>query len=137
MAAHLERLRDGRRNSLFFAPGDLFSGWEFDASSFADEPTIEALNAMGLDFASAGNHEFDKSATFLTSHMADGDAFPVVGPGRRLQGLHRTPLRGREVPLLQREPGVERRTAKPYCRRTTSSTWTPAAAAGWRSASSI
>ncbi|MEU5211222.1 bifunctional metallophosphatase/5'-nucleotidase [Streptomyces sp. NPDC020742] len=79
MAAHLERLRDGRRNSLFFAPGDLFSGWEFDASSFADEPTIEALNAMGLDFASAGNHEFDKSATYLTSHMVDGDAFPLVG----------------------------------------------------------
>ncbi|WP_327701871.1 bifunctional metallophosphatase/5'-nucleotidase [Streptomyces decoyicus] len=94
MAAHLERLRDGRRNSLFFAPGDLFSGWEFDASSFADEPTIEALNAMGLDFASAGNHEFDKSAAFLTSHMADGDAFPVVGrdddfkdsTGRRFEG---------------------------------------------------
>ncbi|MFI6764111.1 bifunctional metallophosphatase/5'-nucleotidase [Streptomyces sp. NPDC050355] len=79
MAAHLERLRDGRRNSLFFAPGDLFSGWEFDAASFADEPTIEALNAMGMDFASAGNHEFDKSATFLRSHMEDGDGFPVAG----------------------------------------------------------
>ncbi|MEU5240711.1 bifunctional metallophosphatase/5'-nucleotidase [Streptomyces lydicus] len=94
MAAHLERLRDGRRNSLFFAPGDLFSGWEFDAASFADEPTIEALNAMGLDFASAGNHEFDKSATFLTTHMADGDSFPVIGrdddfkdsTGRRFRG---------------------------------------------------
>ncbi|MFD9211164.1 bifunctional metallophosphatase/5'-nucleotidase [Streptomyces sioyaensis] len=94
MAAHLERLRDGRRNSLFFAPGDLFSGWEFDAAAFADEPTIEALNAMGLDFASAGNHEFDKSATFLTSHMEDGDGYPTVGrdddftdsTGRRYRG---------------------------------------------------
>ncbi|MEV6565725.1 bifunctional metallophosphatase/5'-nucleotidase [Streptomyces kronopolitis] len=94
MAAHLERLRDGRRNSLFFAPGDLFSGWEFDAASFADEPTIEALNAMGLDFASAGNHEFDKSATYLTSHMEDGDSYPVTGrdddfkdsTGRRFRG---------------------------------------------------
>ncbi|MFG2891567.1 bifunctional metallophosphatase/5'-nucleotidase [Streptomyces sp. NPDC048248] len=94
MATHLERLRTGRRNSLFFAPGDLFSGWEFDASSFADEPTIEALNAMGLDFASAGNHEFDKSATFLTSHMEDGEPFPVVdrddafadSTGRRFHG---------------------------------------------------
>ncbi|MCF3143311.1 bifunctional metallophosphatase/5'-nucleotidase [Streptomyces platensis] len=94
MAAHLERLRAGHRNSLFFAPGDLFSGWEFDAATFADEPTIEALNAMGLDFASAGNHEFDKSAKFLTSHMEDGDSFPVVGrdddfedsTGRRFQG---------------------------------------------------
>ncbi|MEU9122770.1 bifunctional metallophosphatase/5'-nucleotidase [Streptomyces sp. NPDC048506] len=79
LAAHLERLRDGRRNSLFFAPGDLFSGWEFDAAAFSDEPTIEALNAMGMDFASAGNHEFDKSARFLTEHMEDGGGFPVVG----------------------------------------------------------
>ncbi|MEV0369829.1 bifunctional metallophosphatase/5'-nucleotidase [Streptomyces sp. NPDC050636] len=94
MAAHLERLRAGRRNSLFFAPGDLFSGWEFDVSSFADEPTIEALNAMGLDFASAGNHEFDRSVKFLTSHMEQGVSFPVVGrddsftdsTGRRFPG---------------------------------------------------
>nr|WP_202487042.1 bifunctional metallophosphatase/5'-nucleotidase [Streptomyces sp. SID8354] len=79
MAAHLERLRAGRRNSLFFAPGDLFSGWEFDAAAFADEPTIEALNALGLDFASAGNHEFDKSAVFLREHMERGRPFPEAG----------------------------------------------------------
>ncbi|MEU7641575.1 bifunctional metallophosphatase/5'-nucleotidase [Streptomyces sp. NPDC039016] len=79
MAAHLERLRAGRRNSLFFAPGDLFSGWEFDAASFADEPTIEALNALRMDFASAGNHEFDKSTVFLREHMERGRPFPIVG----------------------------------------------------------
>ncbi|MCK7626986.1 bifunctional metallophosphatase/5'-nucleotidase [Streptomyces sp. RS10V-4] len=79
MAAHLERLRAGRRNSIFFAPGDLFSGWEFDAAAFADEPTIEALNAMRLDFASAGNHEFDKSTVFLREHMERGRVFPVAG----------------------------------------------------------
>ncbi|MEK2473406.1 bifunctional metallophosphatase/5'-nucleotidase [Streptomyces noursei] len=79
MAAHLERLRAGRRNSLFFAPGDLFSGWEFDAAAFADEPTIEALNALQMDFASAGNHEFDKSTVFLREHMERGRPFPVVG----------------------------------------------------------
>ncbi|MFG2225670.1 bifunctional metallophosphatase/5'-nucleotidase [Streptomyces sp. NPDC048644] len=94
MGAHLEALRAGRTNSVFFAPGDLFSGWEFDASSLADEPTIEALNAMGLDFASAGNHEFDKSAAFLTSHMEAGRPFPVIdrddafkdSTGRRFHG---------------------------------------------------
>ncbi|MFI9049007.1 bifunctional metallophosphatase/5'-nucleotidase [Streptomyces sp. NPDC053427] len=94
MAAHVERLRDGHRNSLFFAPGDLFSGWEFDAASFAEESTIEALNALGLDFASAGNHEFDKSAAFLTSHIGKGTTYPVIGrddsfddsTGRRFRG---------------------------------------------------
>ncbi|MEV5596272.1 bifunctional metallophosphatase/5'-nucleotidase [Streptomyces sp. NPDC052496] len=78
MATHLERLRAGRANSLFFAPGDLFSGWEFPAESLADEPTIEALNRMGMDFASAGNHEFDKSPAFLSQHMVDGISYPTV-----------------------------------------------------------
>ncbi|GCD39018.1 5'-nucleotidase [Streptomyces chrestomyceticus JCM 4735] len=78
MAAHLERLRADRANSLFFAPGDLFSGWEFPAESLADEPTIEALNRMGMDFASAGNHEFDKSPAFLSQHMVDGISYPTV-----------------------------------------------------------
>ncbi|MFJ3925568.1 bifunctional metallophosphatase/5'-nucleotidase [Streptomyces sp. NPDC090022] len=79
MATHLERLRDGRRNSLFFTPGDAFCGWEFDAAAFADEPTIEALNRMGLDFATAGNHEFDKSPAMLQRHMEQGIPFPVAG----------------------------------------------------------
>ncbi|MFB7668663.1 bifunctional metallophosphatase/5'-nucleotidase [Kitasatospora sp. NPDC056138] len=79
LAAHLNRLRAGRRNSLFFAPGDLFSGWEFDAAAFADEPTIEVLNRMGLKFASAGNHEFDKSPAFLSQHMEQGVPFPRAG----------------------------------------------------------
>ncbi|MER6780608.1 MULTISPECIES: bifunctional metallophosphatase/5'-nucleotidase [unclassified Streptomyces] len=79
MATHLARLRAGRANSFFFTPGDAFSGWEFDAAAFADEPTIEALNRMGLDFATAGNHEFDKSPAFLRRHMEQGVAFPVEG----------------------------------------------------------
>ncbi|MGK4585742.1 bifunctional metallophosphatase/5'-nucleotidase [Kitasatospora sp. HPMI-4] len=79
LAAHLNRLRAGHRNSVFFAPGDLFSGWEFDAAAFADEPTIEALNRMKLDFASAGNHEFDRSPAFLTQHMEKGVPFSRAG----------------------------------------------------------
>ncbi|MFI0977179.1 bifunctional metallophosphatase/5'-nucleotidase [Streptomyces sp. NPDC021093] len=94
MGTHLERLREGRRNSLFFAPGDLFSGWEFDAAAFSDEPTIEALNRLGMDFATAGNHEFDKSPAHLVQHMERGRPFPVVGQdtgfpdstGRRFRG---------------------------------------------------
>ncbi|MEU3772757.1 bifunctional metallophosphatase/5'-nucleotidase [Streptomyces sp. NPDC032472] len=79
LGTHLERLRTGRRNSLFFTPGDAFSGWEFDAAAFADEPTIEALNRLGLDFATAGNHEFDKSPAMLRKHMEQGVPFPVEG----------------------------------------------------------
>ncbi|MFJ8012579.1 bifunctional metallophosphatase/5'-nucleotidase [Streptomyces sp. NPDC096339] len=79
MAAHLKRIRGGRANSIFFSPGDNFSGWEFDTAVFADEPTIEALNLMKLDFSTAGNHEFDKSPAMITQHMEEGVPFPVAG----------------------------------------------------------
>lgn len=79
MASHLQRLRDGHANSIFFAPGDNFSGWELDAVSVADESTIEVLNRMGLQFATAGNHEFDKSPEFLIEHIERGVPFPEVG----------------------------------------------------------
>ncbi|MDJ0382245.1 5'-nucleotidase C-terminal domain-containing protein [Streptomyces sp. G-G2] len=79
MATHLERLRAGWAHSFFFAPGDLFSGWEFPAFTLADEPTIEALNRLGLDFATAGNHEFDRTPGFLSGHMERG--LPAEGDG--------------------------------------------------------
>ncbi|WP_443074814.1 bifunctional metallophosphatase/5'-nucleotidase [Streptomyces sp. NBC_01431] len=79
LAAHLKALRAGRANSIFFAPGDLFSGWEFPAETLADEPTIEALNRMGLDFATAGNHEFDRTPGFMIDHMEQGR--PYTGSG--------------------------------------------------------
>lgn len=98
MGTHLQRLRKGRRNSLFFAPGDLFSGWEFGAAAFADEPTIEALNALGLDFATAGNHEFDKSPSFLTRHMMEGEPFPVVGQDTGFRDSTGEPFQGADFP---------------------------------------
>jgi 5'-nucleotidase len=96
MATHLDQLRDGQRNSIFFAPGDNFSGWEYEAESMADECTVEVLNRMGLRFSSAGNHEFDKSPAFLIDHMEHGVPFGIPGwdddfvdsAGRRFRGAN-------------------------------------------------
>ncbi|MFG2721687.1 bifunctional metallophosphatase/5'-nucleotidase [Streptomyces sp. NPDC048416] len=79
LAAHLNNLRAGRANTLFFGQGDLFSGWAFPAESLADEPTIEALNRMGLDFSTAGNHEFDRTPGFLIDHMEHGRPYEGAG----------------------------------------------------------
>ena len=59
LAANVERLQKGRINSLVFSAGDAWSGWPFTTNAFADEPTIEVLNAMDLDFNVVGNHEVD------------------------------------------------------------------------------
>jgi 5'-nucleotidase len=50
----------GRHDSLFVGAGDLISASTFESSVFEDEPTIEVLNAIGLDVSTVGNHEFDR-----------------------------------------------------------------------------
>ncbi len=45
---------------------------------FHDEPTIEAMNLMGLDYNGVGNHEFDEGAAELT-RMQEGGCHPVEG----------------------------------------------------------
>lgn len=59
LATHLTRLREGRRNTLTVAAGDLVGGTPFLSGLFKDEPSVESLNALGLDVAGVGNHEFD------------------------------------------------------------------------------
>ncbi len=75
LAAHLEQLRDQaalpEANSLLFSAGDDFSGWPDETEWFWNEPTIEYLNLIGLDFSTLGNHEFDRNLTYL-EHMRDG-----------------------------------------------------------------
>ncbi|SDC00526.1 5'-nucleotidase [Geodermatophilus telluris] len=48
------------RNTFLVGAGDLVSASPFNSSVFKDEPTIEVLNALGLDFSAVGNHEFDR-----------------------------------------------------------------------------
>ncbi|MCO7219083.1 bifunctional UDP-sugar hydrolase/5'-nucleotidase [Klenkia sp. PcliD-1-E] len=59
--------------SLFVGAGDLISASPFDSSVFRDEPTIEVLNAMGLDVSSVGNHEFDRGTEELRRISAATD----------------------------------------------------------------
>ena len=45
---------------------------------FHDEPSVESLNAMGLDVSGVGNHEFDEGVTELL-RMQNGGCHPVDG----------------------------------------------------------
>ncbi|GAA4600807.1 bifunctional metallophosphatase/5'-nucleotidase [Actinoallomurus liliacearum] len=94
LATHLNRLREGDHNSIFCSAGDNFSGWPYYVDSQNNEPTIEVLNALGLRFSSVGNHELDKSPTFLIDHMEKGAPYHLDEPfdsfvdstGRRFHG---------------------------------------------------
>jgi 5'-nucleotidase len=70
LKAHMDRLRAGQPNSFLIGSGDQFSGWPDYTQAFANEPTIEVLNAFGMDFDVAGNHEFDREFPFLQRMMS-------------------------------------------------------------------
>ncbi len=88
LSAKLTELRKGHRHSLTVAAGDLIGGSPFLSGLFHDEPSVESLNAMGLDVSSVGNHEFDEGVTELL-RMQRGGCHPVDGcyfPGEPYAG---------------------------------------------------
>ena len=48
MATLVKQLRDGHKNNIFVAAGDLIGASPFLSAMFHDEPTIESLSMMGL-----------------------------------------------------------------------------------------
>jgi 5'-nucleotidase len=76
LSTHLAALRQGNKYSLTVAAGDLIGGTPFLSGLFHDEPSVESLNALGLDVSSVGNHEFDEGVTELL-RMQNGGCHPV------------------------------------------------------------
>jgi 2',3'-cyclic-nucleotide 2'-phosphodiesterase (5'-nucleotidase family) len=60
LATHLAQARAGHRNTATVAAGDLIGASPLLSAAFHDEPTIEAMNTLGLDATAVGNHEFDE-----------------------------------------------------------------------------
>src|SRR6478735_716555 len=65
LSTHLAQARQGHDRSLTIAAGDLIGASPLLSGAFHDEPTIEAMNALGLDVTTVGNHEFDEGSTEL------------------------------------------------------------------------
>ena len=86
MATLVQQLRQGNKNTIFVAAGDLIGASPFLSAMFHDEPTIEALSLMGLEIASVGNHEFDEGKDELL-RMQNGGCHPVD----KCQGPHPFP----------------------------------------------
>jgi len=65
LAANLARARKGHRYTITAAAGDLIGASPMISSAFHDEPTVNALDDLGLAVSSVGNHEFDEGASQL------------------------------------------------------------------------
>ena len=65
-------------NTITVGAGDLIGASPLVSALFHDEPTIEEMNALGLDVTGVGNHEFDEGVNELL-RMQFGGCHPVDG----------------------------------------------------------
>ena len=87
LATHVKSLRATNPNTITVGAGDMIGASPLVSALFHDEPTIEALNALGMDVTGVGNHEFDEGVAELLRiqfggcHPVDGcqDGTPFVG----------------------------------------------------------
>lgn len=75
LATHLLDARKGHANTVTVAAGDIIGASPLLSAAFHDEPTIEAMNALGLEATAVGNHEFDEGYQELL-RMQRGGCLP-------------------------------------------------------------
>jgi 5'-nucleotidase len=78
LATHIKQLEATNPNTVVVSAGDLIGASPLLSALFHDEPTIEAMNQIGLDFNAVGNHEFDEGAAEL-KRMQNGGCHPTDG----------------------------------------------------------
>ncbi len=93
MAAHIARLKNQNPLNVVVAGGDLIGASPLVSALFFDEPAVETLNKMGVEFSSVGNHEFDKGSAELkrlqnggckiTNGLPDANSCKGLGSGSR------------------------------------------------------
>lgn len=72
MATYIEALRKEQPHTAFVCAGDLIGASPLISALFHDEPTIEAMNTLGLDVLAVGNHEFDDGVEELMRLSSGG-----------------------------------------------------------------
>jgi len=95
LAGLVRALRAQVPHSVVVATGDQVGATPLVSALFRHEPTIEALNLIGVDVATLGNHEFDAGwpeARRLLEGGCDGGQAPAAGVAARACALR--PHRG-------------------------------------------
>ena len=79
LATRINQLRAEQPRHVVVSAGDLIGASPLTSGLFSDEPTIEVMNAIGLDISALGNHEFDRGVAHLL-RLANGgcQAQPVA-----------------------------------------------------------
>lgn len=72
LASAIDSLKAGQKNTVVVAAGDLIGASPLSSSLFLDEPSVMAMNLVGLEFNAVGNHEFDRGTEELLRIQSGG-----------------------------------------------------------------
>jgi 5'-nucleotidase len=72
LAGYVAATRKIDPDTIVVSAGDLVGASPLLSALFHDEPTIEAMNRLGLDFSAVGNHEFDHGRAELLRLQSGG-----------------------------------------------------------------
>lgn len=72
LGATVRQLRGNAPHSITVSAGDLIGASPLVSAYFLDEPTVLAMNAIGLELNAVGNHEFDRGSDELRRMQKGG-----------------------------------------------------------------
>ena len=77
MAAYVNQMKAANPLNVVVGAGDLIGASPLISALFFDEPAVETLNKIGLEFSAVGNHEFDKGKDELKRLQNGGCKIPA------------------------------------------------------------
>ncbi|MED5619813.1 bifunctional metallophosphatase/5'-nucleotidase [Ideonella sp. BN130291] len=80
LAAHVARMKRENPLNVVVGAGDFIGASPLISALFFDEPAVETLNHIGVEFNAVGNHEFDKGAAELRRLQNGGCKFTNGAP---------------------------------------------------------
>jgi len=109
LSGALAAWREEDKDLLFIGAGDLIGASPALSSMWADEPSIEAMNMLGLRMSSVGNHEFDQGRKELLRQQHGGCDSPRPNKACKLA----PDFKGARFPYLAANV-LDKATGKPF-----------------------
>jgi 2',3'-cyclic-nucleotide 2'-phosphodiesterase (5'-nucleotidase family)/predicted AlkP superfamily phosphohydrolase/phosphomutase len=85
LATYLNEARASEPNTLTVEAGDMVGASPPESALLRDKPTLDALNLMGIDVGTLGNHEFDRGVQEMLRQVRGGQS--TIDPKITFSGL--------------------------------------------------
>jgi 2',3'-cyclic-nucleotide 2'-phosphodiesterase (5'-nucleotidase family)/predicted AlkP superfamily phosphohydrolase/phosphomutase len=85
LATYLKQARATEKNTVTVEAGDMVGASPPESALLRDKPTLDALNLMGIDVGTLGNHEFDRGVPEMLKQVNGGTS--TIDPSIKFSGL--------------------------------------------------